>query len=85
MEAGNDKLITVQCAFDKSKFLEKLISACNYTSKKKEDFLVAIKPNIMTASIKETPSPVYTDPGLVEYLIDRIYENGFRKIVVVEA
>jgi uncharacterized protein (DUF362 family) len=55
------------------------------TGKARADFLIAIKPNIMTASVHEPDSPVYTDPAMVEHLIGRLRERGFESFAVVEA
>lgn len=85
LERGEDKLETMQQAIQVSGFLQNIETAWSVSGKPLEDFLIAIKPNIMTASKKLDPNPVYTDPELVEFLIDRLVERGFRNIAVVEA
>ena len=64
----------MQRAIDVSGFLDSVESVYENAKEEKaykdrSDFLIAIKPNIMTASTHEEPSPVYTDPELVEHLI----------------
>jgi uncharacterized protein (DUF362 family) len=48
------------------------------------DFSIAIKPNFAFMHAKEDCS-TYTDPELVEYLIDRLCEKGFTNIKIVES
>jgi len=52
--------------------------------KSREEFSVVIKPNFMFAHSGRDIT-TYTDPALVEGLIDRIAEKGFSNICVVEA
>ena len=82
---GTDKLRTLQEAMDASGFLPHVHSWYTRSGKSKQDFTIAIKPNIMTASVKEHPSPVYTDPAMVEFLIGALRQDGFTDIAVVEA
>jgi uncharacterized protein (DUF362 family) len=70
---------------DNAGFLESVERAFQASGKLREDFAIAIKPNIMTASRRMEPNPVYTAPEFVEYLVDRLDERGFRSIAVVEA
>ncbi len=55
-----------------------------HTPKPREEFNVVIKPNLMFMHAKEDTS-TYTDPALVEALVDRIAAEGYRRIFVVEA
>jgi uncharacterized protein (DUF362 family) len=48
------------------------------------DFSVAIKPNFMFTHAKEDRS-TYTDPELVEHLVDRLCEHKFSNIKIVES
>jgi uncharacterized protein (DUF362 family) len=52
--------------------------------KTRETFSIVIKPNF-SFMYSLTDISTFTDPALVEHLIDKIYENGFRNITVVEA
>jgi hypothetical protein len=72
IETGDDQLRTMQRAIDDSGFLDRLEAVYAASKKARADFLIAIKPNIMTASIRQEHSPIYTDPLLVEYLIAQI-------------
>ena len=54
------------------------------SGKPKDAFQIAIKPNIMTASVYQPDSPVYTDPALVEALIQLLRAEGFTQFYVVE-
>ncbi len=85
IETGDDKFPVLQQAIDKSGFLKNVAAVLEESGKNKEEFLIAIKPNIMTASVYEDPSPVYTDPGLVEYLVKQLREAGYSNLAVVEA
>ena len=85
LETGDDKLTVMQGALEVSRFFDNIEAVLGESGKSHDEFLIAIKPNIMTASIREDPSPVYTDPELVEYLIGRLRERGFRNIAIVES
>ncbi len=50
----------------------------------KETFRIAIKPNFMFMHAKKDFS-TYTDPELVKYLVDRLWDEGYRIIDIVEA
>ena len=85
LESGTDKFAAMQQAMLGSAFLEHIESALATSGKPRQEFSIAIKPNIMTASKWLDPNPVYTDPELVEFLVDRLGERGFHNIAVVEA
>ncbi len=82
---GTDKIATLDRALEASGFLENLERRYRDSGKTWDTFAIAIKPNIMTASVRELDSPVYTDPALVEAVVGRIRASGFRTIAVVEA
>ena len=83
--SGEDKFAALHSAIEQSGFVANLNDRWSASGKSKAEFLVAIKPNIMTASIPEEDLPVYTDPKLVEALIAVIRAQGFEQIAVVEA
>ncbi len=86
IETGRDDPFSVfQRALTNSGFIDNIEAAFLASRKPREAFAIAIKPNIMTASKRLEPNPVYTSPELVEYLIDRLHERGFRDISVVES
>ncbi|MBI5564987.1 MAG: DUF362 domain-containing protein [Chloroflexi bacterium] len=82
--SGRDKFDALQQAVAQSEFVAHLLAQWQSSGKAQTDFLVAIKPNIMTASIHEPDSPVYTDPALVEMLIGVMRAQGFSQFAVVE-
>jgi uncharacterized protein (DUF362 family) len=83
--SGEDKLETFHRAVEQAGFVPHLLERWQASGKAKEEYLVAIKPNIMTASIHEADSPVYTDPALVEELMAIMRGEGFGRFVVVES
>lgn len=85
IERGTDKVATFQQIVTQSGFLQHVQDAWQASGKPQADFHIAIKPNIMTASVHEPDSPVYTDPELVEVLIGLLRDAGFTHIVVVES
>ncbi len=67
-----------------SGFFQVLERALANSGKNKEDFSIIIKTNFMFFySLKDKST--YTDPALVEQLVERIYEKGFRNIKIAEA
>ena len=82
---GATKEAAFSLALDRSRFQENLEARWRASGRSREDFRIAIKPNIMTAAKREADSPVYTDPGLVEALIARMRSWGFRRFAVVES
>jgi uncharacterized protein (DUF362 family) len=67
-----------------TKFFEILDEACQKKVKSKEDFKVVIKPNFMFMHSRQDIS-TYTDPKLVEGLVDRIAARGYPNITLVES
>lgn len=85
LESGSSKINTMQKALEVSGFKDNIESVLKSSGKSSSDFFITIKPNIMTASIHQDPSPVYTDPELVEHLISYLIDLGFLNIAIVEA
>jgi uncharacterized protein (DUF362 family) len=85
LETGPDKLAALQQAITNSGFLDNVEQVYLASGKTRDQFQIAVKPNIMTGSINEYPSPVYTDPEMVEYLFDRLRDKGFTKLAIVES
>jgi uncharacterized protein (DUF362 family) len=83
--SGADKLDAFRRAAAQSGFIANLLAQWQASGKAREDFRIAIKPNIMTASLRKANSPVYTDPELVEDLIRLMRAEGFTQFSVVEA
>ena len=85
LETGDDKFQALQRAIDAAGFLDNVEAIFQESGKAREAFAIAVKPNIMTASLRLDPNPVYTDPELVEYLFERLRERGFADFAVVES
>jgi len=81
---GEDKFVLLDRVLQEAGFFEILEKRFQKSGKTKEKFSVAIKPNFMFMHSKKDPS-TYTDPELVESLIDGIYEKGFTNIAIVES
>lgn len=82
---GTEKFETFRDSVTRAQFIGHLNKSWQSSGIQKDEFVIAIKPNIMTASIYEPDSPVYTDPALVEELIHFMHTEGFRRFFVVEA
>jgi uncharacterized protein (DUF362 family) len=77
----------IQCldaVLDRTDFFGLLEKRLVDSGKTRESFGVVIKPNFMFMHSKADPS-TYTDPQLVEALVDRIAARGFKTITLVEA
>ena len=85
LETGANKFAALQQAMTNAAFLDNVEQVFQASGKTRDQFLIALKPNIMTGSIRENPSPVITDPELVEYLLDRLRDQGFTNLAVVES
>ena len=81
---GDDKFALMDKVLDETGFFEILEKRFKQSGKSKEEFSVVIKPNFMFMHSKKDIS-TYTDPKLVEYLVDIIAGKGFFNIVLVEA
>ncbi len=93
---NSDRVVTVASVKDPDKFkaldevleatgfFAKLDSARQQSGKRREDFFIVVKPNFMFMYSTKDHS-TYTDPQLVEHLVNRIYERGYRNLAVAEA
>lgn len=81
---GDNKYKVLDEALESTGFFKVLEKRFQETGKTREKFSVVIKPNFMFMHAKKDISS-YTDPELVEYLIDRIVSRGFPNITLVEA
>jgi uncharacterized protein (DUF362 family) len=79
-----DKFKALDKVLEATAFFQKLDGAWQKSGKKKEHFFIVVKPNFMFMYNTQDPS-TYTDPQLVEYVLDRIYERGYRNLAVAEA
>ena len=80
----SDKFTALRSVLEGTDFFPRLDRAQEGSGKKKEDFAIIVKPNFMFmySTLDRT---TYTDPELVEYLIDRMFERGYRNLAVGEA
>lgn len=81
---GEDKLKTLNLVITDSRFFEVLAKYREDSGKDIADFKIVIKPNFMMTYHKRDCT-TYTDPELVEYLIDQLYGAGYTNLTVVES
>jgi len=81
---GSDKFKALDEVLEATDFFGKLDAACAQSGKSKETFAVIVKPNFMFMYSTKDPS-TYTDPQLVEHLMDRMFDRGYRNLACAEA
>lgn len=81
---NEDKFELLEQVALQSGFWENIDAAWQKSGKPKEQFLIAIKPNLMIFMNRQVPE-VATEPALVEHLIMLLRERGFGNIKVVES
>lgn len=84
VQKGEDKFKLLDQVLKETDFFKILDRRCKESGKSKANFLIAVKPNFMYLHHRKDIS-TYTDPALVEYLIDRIWQKGYVNIALVEA
>ena len=82
---GDDRFKIFDEVLKESEFIDNLNSSHVSSGKSKKDFSVVIKPNLMMFTHLEDPVATYTDPQLVEHLIDKIRQEGFTNIKMLES
>jgi len=81
---GDDAKAALDEVLDKAGFFGRIEEACGISGKRKEDFSIVVKPNFMFMySVKDRST--FTDPALVEHLMDRMAEKGYRNLICGEA
>ena len=81
-----DKFLAMDHVIEQTNFFRVVKIIWERSNKAKEEFLIAIKPNLMMAYTTPAKDPsTITDPELVEYLINKIVDKGFINVVVVES
>jgi uncharacterized protein (DUF362 family) len=81
---GEDKFRALDAVLEASGFFTVLDDAWVRSGKEKSNFSIIVKPNFMFMyNVKDIST--YTDPELVEYLIRRMHERGYRNLAVAEA
>ncbi len=81
---GGDKLDCLDKVLAETDFFDVLEKRWAASGKARDAFSVVIKPNFMFTHSKSDTSS-YTDPALVEALVDRIAAKGFTRVTLVEA
>lgn len=93
---GSSRTATVAAIKDPDRFraLDRVLAATDFFARLeharskagrcREDFSIVIKPNFSFMYSLTDPS-TFTDPALVEHLVDRLFEQGYRNIAVAEA
>ncbi len=82
---GEDKFKILDASLEESGFAENLSSRFASSGKSRKDFSIVVKPNLMMFTHREEPVATYTDPELVEYLVNRLRQEGFENLKVVES
>jgi uncharacterized protein (DUF362 family) len=81
---SQEKFSVLDKVIEESGFFQVLEKALANSGKNRQDFSILIKPNFMFFySLKDKST--YTDPTLVEHLVERLYEKGFRNLKIAEA
>ncbi len=80
----SDRFTLLEQVIEEAGFWTALEKRFSESGKSKNDFLIAVKPNLMMFYNKEDMS-VITEPALVEHLIKKIAEKGYTKIFLVES
>ncbi|MGD9078635.1 MAG: DUF362 domain-containing protein [Desulfobacterales bacterium] len=81
---GDHKIDTLDQVLNESKFFDILEKYRLNSSKEKANFKIVIKPNFMMTYHKKDRT-TYTDPELVEHLIDQLYARGYTNLTLVES
>lgn len=94
LDDARETIVSVVCGEDKKDILDQVLTDAKFfevlekykenSGKVKADLKIVIKPNFMM-TYHEQDHSTYTDPQLVEHLIDRLYENGYRNLTVAES
>ena len=82
---GDNKFENLNEVLSMAGFFDHLKACYKSSRKKKQDFSVVIKPNMMMFSHPEVPVATYTDIELVEHLIDLLREEGYENLKMVES
>lgn len=79
-----DAKAALDAVLQKTGFMDLVAKRLKASKKAKHAFSIVIKPNFMFAYNK-CDHTTYTDPQLVEHLVDVLRKGGFKNITVVEA
>lgn len=79
-----DRFAALEQVLEVTRFFNVLDEAQSNSGKTKDEFSIIVKPNF-SFMYSLTDISTFTDPSLVEHLIDKIHERGYRNIAVAEA
>lgn len=79
-----DKFRALDELLERTDFYDKVEKARERSHKSMGDFSIVIKVNLMFAYSREDPT-TFTDPELVEYLVEALREKGYRKVALADA
>lgn len=79
-----DRFEALDRVLESTRFFTLLDDAQKRSGKSKDQFSVVVKPNF-SFMYSLTDISTFTDPKLVEHLIDRMHERGYRNLAVAEA
>jgi uncharacterized protein (DUF362 family) len=83
-EGPADKLAAFDRVLAGAEFFEAVERRADASGKPRDEVTIAIKPDLMMAYHRGDPS-TYTEPMLVERLIDALLDRGFRDVRLVES
>ena len=81
---NEDKITALNRVLEETGFYDILERKWKDSGKKKEHFLIAVKPNLMMTYNKIDES-TYTDPKLVEHLLNKLNEREYTRLALVES
>jgi uncharacterized protein (DUF362 family) len=81
---NENKITALNRVLEETGFYDILERKWKGSGKKKEDFLIAVKPNLMMTYNKIDES-TYTDPKLVEHLFNELHKGGYTRLALVES
>lgn len=76
---GEDKLAVLERVIEAGGLWEGLIAAAQQAGAEAADLAVLIKPDL---ALFDRAAPTFTDPELVEHLIDQLHDHGYTRVVV---
>lgn len=80
----SDRFAMLEKVLKEAGFWERIEKQLVGSGKTKEEFLIAVKPNLMMHYSRNDMSP-NTEPALVEHLINMLAERGLTNIALVES
>ncbi len=83
-DQDSDRIALLEQVIEEAGFWNILDEQFIKSGKTKNDFLIAVKPNLIMYYKKHDMS-IITEPALVEQLINKIAEKGYTNIALVES